>query len=399
MEDVSTLVARLYEGHPYPPPTPDLEEAIAQGGFQVGDPSLWGPMLWPEGRPRDQLKILIAGCGSTQGAWFAHTNRDSQVFAVDLSEASLAHERYLQEKHGLTNLHLFKGDLREVETIGDSFDLVACTGVLHHMGDPDEGMRALAAVMAPHAALACMVYAQARRTGVYMMQDAFRRLGVKPDEAGIAFARRTLSALPEWHFAHFYMQSAVELKHDAALVDTFLHPQDRAYTVPQTLALVEDNGLHFQGWFQNALYYAQAFAWLPAELAERVAALPDREQWAALEMISPANYAHYFFARKSKPPEISFADDDWETLVAHIHPGVRRLGPNQFKRGGTQFTLSPQDAILFNLSDGARSIGELSRSPAAQSDAPTNARALFERLWKQGHVMISKPQASSSTSQ
>jgi 2-polyprenyl-3-methyl-5-hydroxy-6-metoxy-1,4-benzoquinol methylase len=399
MEDVSTLVGRLYEGHPYPPPTPDLEEAIAQGGFQVGDPSLWAPMLWPEGRPRDQLRILVAGCGSTQGAWFAYTNRDSEVFAVDLSEASLAHERYLQEKHRLTNLHLFKGDLREVASIGDNFDLVACTGVLHHMSDADEGMRALAGVMAPHAALACMLYAPTRRTGVYMLQDAFRRLGVKPDAEGVAFVRSTLAALPDWHFAHFYIKAAPELDHDAALVDTFLHPQDRAYTVPETLALVEDNGLHFQGWFENAVYYPEGSAWLAPEIAQRVAALPDREQWAAMEMLSPGNYTHYFFARKSKPPEISFADDGWANLVAHIHPGVRRLGPNQFKRGGTQFTLAPQDAILFNLSDGARSIGELSRTPAARRGAPTDARALFERLWKQGHVMISKPQASSSTSQ
>ncbi|MGD9979400.1 MAG: class I SAM-dependent methyltransferase [Hyphomonadaceae bacterium] len=393
MEDVSTLVARLYEGHPYPPPTHDLEEAIVQGGYQVGDPGLWTPMLWPEGRPRERLKILIAGCGSTQGAWFAHTNRDSEVFGVDLSEASLAHERYLQDKHGLTNLHLFKGDLREIANIGDGFDLVVCTGVLHHMADSDEGMRALAGVMAPHAALACMVYAQTRRTGVYMLQDAFRRLGVKPDAEGVAFVRHTIAALPRWHFAQFYIEAAPELAHDAALVDTFLHPQDRAYTVPQTLALVEDNGLHFQGWFDNAVYYPEASSWLTPKLTERVAALPDREQWAAMEMISPGNYTHYFFARKSAPPEISFTSGDWASLVAHIHPGVRRLAPNQFRRGETQVTLSPQDAILFNLCDGARSIGELSRSPAAQRGPQADARALFERLWKQGHVMISKPSA------
>ncbi|MGD9968319.1 MAG: class I SAM-dependent methyltransferase [Hyphomonadaceae bacterium] len=399
MEDVSTLVARLYEGHPYPPPTHDLDEAIRGGGFQVGDPALWAPMLWPEGRPRDRLKILVAGCGSTQAAWFAHTNRDSEVFGVDLSQASLAHARYLQDKHGLANLHLFKGDLRDIAGVGEDFDVVICTGVLHHMADPGEGMRALARVMAPHAALACMVYAQTRRTGVYMLQDAFRRLGVTPDADGVAFVRRTLAALPAWHFAHFYIQAAPELEHDAALVDTFLHPQDRAYTVPQLLALVEDNGLHFQGWFENAVYYPQACTWLTPELAARVSALAEPEQWAAMEMISPGNYTHYFFARKSTPSPISFADGDWPNLVAHIHPGVRRLAPDQFRRGAAHFTLAPQDAVLFNLCDGARAIGELARSPAAQRGPQADPRALFERLWKQGHVMISKLQASSSTSQ
>jgi SAM-dependent methyltransferase len=396
MEEVSTLVARLYEGHPYPPPTHDLATAIAQGGFQVGDPSLWSPMLWPEGRPRDRLKILVAGCGSTQAAWFAHTNRGSDVIGVDLSEASLAHERHLQERHGLDNLRLFKGDLRDAANLGRDFDLVACTGVLHHMENPDEGMRALADVMAPHAALACMVYAQTRRTGIYMLQDAFRRLGVKPDAEGVAFVRRAIAALPEWHFAQFYIKAAPELQHDAALVDTFLHPQDRAYTVPQVLALLEDNGLCFQGWVENAVYLPEAYSWLTPELRERLAALPEREQWAAMEMISPGNYTHYFFARKSAPPPISFTDDGWPHLVAHIHPGVRSVGPNQFRRGNAQVTLAPDEAKLFNLADGARSIGDL---VACAGEPQADARALFERLWKQGHVMMSRPQASSSTSQ
>jgi hypothetical protein len=232
-----------------------------------------------------------------------------------------------------------------------------------------------------------------------MLQDAFRRLGVKPDADGIAFVRRTLAALPDWHFARFYIDAAAELQHDAALADTFLHPQDRAYTVPQVLALVEDNGLHFQGWFENAVYYPEAFSWLTPELAARLAAIPEREQWAAMEMISPGNYTHYFFARVVEPPTISFAADDWAALVPHINPGLRSLGADCFQRAGRQFNLPPQAAALFNLADGARSIGDLIRLAAARDESGAEARALFERLWKQGHVMLSKPHASSSTSQ
>lgn len=72
-----------------------------------------------------------------------------------------------------------------------------------------------------------------------------------------------LASLPPWHFANFYINGSSELQNDTGFVDTFMHPQDRAYTVPQVLALIEDNGLHFQGWFENALYYpeAQSLVW------------------------------------------------------------------------------------------------------------------------------------------
>jgi SAM-dependent methyltransferase len=352
-------------------------KTIADGEFQVGDPSLWGPMLWPEGRPREELDILVAGCGTMQAAWFAFTNRQCNVVGVDLSEESLAHTRYLQEKHDLKNLHLYRGDLREVHELGAVFDLVVCTGVLHHLNDPDAGMRALASVMTPHAALACMVYGATRRVGVYMMQEAFRRIGVQPDADGVAFARRALSAMPDWHYVHWYLRLAPELEHDEALADTFLHPQDRAYTVPQLLALTEENGLHFQGWFENSVYYPEGSPWLMPELAARVASLSPRDQWIAMEMLSPASSTHYFFARKSPPPSLSFNSPD--ALIPQRHPGVRRNNANQHVRMGRPLVLTAEEVRLFEGIDGRRSIAELG-----------DRGGLFERLWKQGHVMMSK---------
>ena len=378
MEDVSAIVARLYEGHPYPPPIRDLAQTISQGNYQVGDPTLWGPMLWPEGRPREKLTILVAGCGTQQAAWFAHTNRACDVVGVDLSEPSLAHHRYLQEKHDLRNLRLFKGDLRDVGDIGETFDLIACTGVLHHMKNPDEGMRALRGVLAEDGAFVGMVYAALRRTGVYMMQDLFRRLQIKPDAKGIAFARQVLASLPPWHFAHFHINASQDVQSDAGFVDTFLHPQDRAYTVPQVLALVEDNGLHFQGWFENALYYPEASNSLPPDILARLGKLPERDQWASIELLLQWAHWHFFFARKRPAPAISFTGDAWKNFVPSFNPGVRRAGPTQFTRLGQPIDLKANEIASFTAVDGVKTIGALG----------AHTRALFERLWKQGHVMI-----------
>lgn len=380
MEDVSAIVAKLYEGHPYPPPIRDLAEAIAQGNYQVGDPTLWAPMLWPDGRPRDKLKILVAGCGTQQAAWFAHTNRACDVIGVDLSEPSLAHHRYLQEKHGLVNLRLFKGDLRDVAAIGETFDVIVCTGVLHHMKHPDEGMRALANVLADDGVLVGMVYAALRRTGVYMMQDLFRRLDLKANGKDIAFARHVLASLPPWHFAHFHISGSQDVQSDAGFVDTFLHPQDRAYTVPQVLALVEDNGLHFQGWFENALYYPEGSTSLPPDILARLTKLADRDQWASIELLLQWAHWHFFFARKHPALAISFAGDAWKTLIPRLNPAVRRAGPTQFTRLGQPIELKPNEIAPFAAIDGVKTIGDLG----------VHTRQLFERLWKQGHVMLSR---------
>src|SRR5690242_13211878 len=189
MEDVSTLVARQYEAFAYPEPLADLEEAMRGGYSQIGEPSLYGPVIWPRGRPSGPLNILVAGCGTVQAAYTALMNREDAVTGVDLSEASLAHERFLQERHGLHNLQLFKGDLREVASIGDQFDLILCTGVIHHMAEPGAGLAALRDVLAPGGVISLMVYGQTVRTGVYMVQDALRRIGVPQSAAGVAQVR------------------------------------------------------------------------------------------------------------------------------------------------------------------------------------------------------------------
>lgn len=97
---------------------------------------------------------------------------------VDISEASLGHQRYLQERHELKTSDVQRRSPGDVAEIGASF---GSRGVpaLHHLEDPDEGARALANVLTDDGVLVGMVYAAMRRTGVYMMQELFKKLGVR----------------------------------------------------------------------------------------------------------------------------------------------------------------------------------------------------------------------------
>jgi SAM-dependent methyltransferase len=405
MDEVSLLVARQYEAYSYPPPFDDIADKIAQGYVQAGDPSLYSPLLWPEGRPGEHLNILVAGCGTVQAAVIAFTNRNCTVTGIDLSEASLAHHRFLQERHGLANLRLFQGELTEVGQTGARYDLIFCSGVLHHLADPDAGLRALRDVLTPRGAMLLMVYGQNFRTGVYMMQDVFRRLGVAQDAESIAFARRTLTHLPQKHFVHCYVKDTGELQHDAAFVDTFLHPRDRAYTVPQVLDFLERNGLRFQCWADNRHYHPEGV--LPPdaqELIDRIAALPEREQWAVVENITLAIGTHIFVAcrpERAQPHlQVDFSTPDWEDLVPHFVPGLQSKrsdappGQPDFVRNGWFFSLGPHENLLMGGVNGVRPIREILAQPAlaGHTKAARDAfgREFFRVMWRLGHLMYTR---------
>jgi SAM-dependent methyltransferase len=418
MDDASRIVARQYEAYAYPRPLADLDAAVAAGYVEPGEPSRYSPLLWPEGRPAGQpLRLLCAGCGTVQAAYLAHRNRDCEVVGLDLSAASLAHERYLQERHGLANLRLFQGDVLEAERLGGPFDFIACTGVLHHLADPGAGLRALARVLAPDGAMLLMVYGATARAGVYLLQDALRRLQVPQSAAGVQFVRTLLAQLPAHHYVRWYQRGATELEHDAALVDTFLHPQDRAYTVPQLLEWLARNGLAWQAWLDNGLYFADgALDAFGPEVREAVTALPPPEQWAVVESLTLALGLHTCTVRHAgqasamgAPAATPFDGDDWPGLQARWMPGLQRLpgGPGaasgmvgmgtpgaRYRRGSHTLDLGPTEAALFERADSGRSLGQVLDSPTLATIAPAErlqrGRAFFARLWRLGHLMVSR---------
>jgi SAM-dependent methyltransferase len=314
-----------------------------------------------------------------------------------LSEASLAHERFLQERHGLKNLKLFKGDILEVGAVGERFDLILCTGVLHHMADPAAGLGALRDVLAANGLMVLMLYGATVRTGIYMLQDAFRRIGVPQTPAGVAQVRRILAELPDRHYAQDYIGAAAELKHDAAIVDTFLHPQDRAYTVPELLELVSSSGLSFQSWVDNQPYWRNG-AWGPdSAVAAAVDSLPAREHWAAVEMLRQEAGMHTFTVRHagSDLPVVDFDEGDWRRFVPHWAPALARRGPGLFERGAYTLRCSELEQFVLDGADGSRTIGEIIEVPALE-EIPLEqrdefGRRYFEHLWKLGHVMIALP--------
>ncbi len=397
MDNVTAKVARQYTDYAYPEPFEDLDERLARGQFDACDPRLFGPMLWPEGRPEGPLRILSAGCGTVQAAVLAHSNRDASVVGVDLSDASLGHQRYLREKFDLQNLELFQGDIVDVAEIGREFDLIVCSGVLHHLRDPDAGLRALRSVLAPQGAMFVMVYAPIGRTGVYLMQDAFRTIGLRQTPEDIELVRAVLKATPSSHPVAAFAAWADDVHYDAGIVDIFLHPQDRSYSVEEVLDWVERAGLGFQGWLDNMVYFPHALV-SPAILP-RIEALPLQKQWAVVEKLVGMTAKQEFYLRHpGSVHQVSFEGDHWLQYRPYWFPvaELKQEGDGGFRihRTGQQFIVGEPEAILFSWGDGTRTIAQMLDEPPF-SAFPENerrefARAHFTRMWRMGLMMFQK---------
>lgn len=417
--DVSEAIRSFYEKHPYPAPLTNLEGHRKLYSEPNRRRALFH-LIWPTKQPRDKLNILVAGCGTSQAAVIALREPEAQVTAIDISQTSLGNTRALQSKYGLENLSLHQLPIERVQELGQTFDQIVCTGVLHHLSDPDLGLRALRDVLKPEGAMELMVYALYGRTGIYMMQEYCRLLGIETTNKELQDLGITLESLPGNHPIANLLRQAKDFKHPDALADALLHPQDRAYSVPQLYEWLARCGMSFGRWFQQAPYLPQCGAVAQMPHAARLGKLTEQSQYAVVELLRGTMTKHHFIAYRNDYPgecqPIQFEDgrsssrrrQRWRQYIPIRLPwnvSIReRLPPGAvavlINRAHTYPDLilpidAAQDRLLGAL-DGERTIDEIIQL-AAKGGSEKRARKFFKRLWQYDQIVFDASEAVNSS--
>jgi len=392
------VVQSFYERMPYPAPLTSLDAPFLKNPDRRRIRSL---LMFPGGAPEGRQRILVAGCGTSQAAKVALREPDARVTAIDISAASLGHLRGLQQKHALENLELRQLSLLDAVALGETFDQVICTGVLHHLPDPDAGLNSLRGVLAPDGAMHIMVYARYGRTGIYMMQDYCRLLGIAPDGKELANLGKTVEHLPPDHPLGWMLHRFKDFTQPDALADALLHPQDRAYTVPEIHAWLARCGMAFGRWLEQAPYLPQCGAVSRTPHAERLAALPQIDQHAAVELFRGTIAQHNFVAYRSdgtRPVQpVCFSGSEWRQYIPVRPPWTKRIS-ERVPQGCAAVLLNPvhrhadiylpidaQEDRLFARIDGVRTFGAIAQ---AENTRPEDARPFFEKLWRYDQIVV-----------
>jgi SAM-dependent methyltransferase len=399
-------VRDFYDRYPYPRPVDSLDNYRR----------LWQDpprrradyhLFWPARPYREDYSILVAGCGTSQAAKHALRWPDAKVTGIDFSATSVLCTEELKRKYNLDNLQVRQLPIEGVSNLETSFDQIVCTGVLHHLTDPDAGLKALRSVLKLDGAMHLMVYAPYGRTGIYILQEFCRRIGIHATDEGIRDLIGALRALPPGHPLENLLREAPDFRHEAALADALLHPQDRAYSVPQLFDFIKRGGLKFGRWVKQAPYSPHCGVMAHIPLASRVAQLSLEEQYAAVELFRGTMVRHSVVLYRNDSPggpqPLSFAGDAWLKLVPIRMPyticvqerlpiGAAGVLINKTHTYRDLFMpINGTEKSLFDAIDGNRSIGAILESKLTSSQKKSHiemARTFFERLWCYDQVVF-----------
>jgi hypothetical protein len=236
-----------------------------------------------------------------------------------------------------------------------------------------------------------------------MMQEYCRLLGIGATEAELRDLGATVSALSGDHPIAGVAKRTKDFTYPDALADALLHPQDRAYTVPQLYAWLERCGLEFGRWVEQAPYLPQCGAIARMPHASRIAALVPPMRHAAVELLRGTMTRHSFIAyrddRAGKSQPFRFAGDDWCRWVPLRLPWtlcIRDRVPPGFAAVLINPTHTYPDLALpidatqeriFAAIDGKRSIDEILRQ-AAGAGSDERTRRFIERLWEYDQIVF-----------
>ncbi len=172
----SRLVRNQYEENPYPRwvRMPQVERTTTIANYLRQKFPL---AALRDGGSGEIAEFLSAGCGTGQLALEIAQGVAAHVLAVDLSLASLGYARRKAHELGLTGIEFAQADLLELSAIGRSFDVVECSGVLHHMADPFAGWRALLSLLRPGGFMLVGLYSEAARRGIVEARQFIARQG------------------------------------------------------------------------------------------------------------------------------------------------------------------------------------------------------------------------------
>ncbi len=245
---ISVRVKDQYETNPYPRwRYNSYSEENKLNIFSAINSEIYPSHIEPEETEIKDSKtnILIAGCGTGIQIIEATRYENCELTAIDLSNSSISYAKRKVEEYGFKNINFFEMDILEIKQLKQEFELIECSGVLHHMKDPNVGLSNLLGVLKPNGYMKLGLYSKYAREMVTKIRELINKEEIEPTKDGIRKFRSEVlnSNLKDFNdislSSDFYSMSMCR--------DLCFHSHEKCYCIKEIKEILAEFNLEFLG--------------------------------------------------------------------------------------------------------------------------------------------------------
>jgi ubiquinone/menaquinone biosynthesis C-methylase UbiE len=179
-------------------------------------------------------RIIEVGSGTSQLSIALSINTNLEVVAFDTTLASLKLGSDFSAKHKINNCMFVNGDISSDSFMPNYFDLVWCSGVLHHTEDAEKEFKTIIKWARPHGYVVVGLYNFYGRMRTIFRQVLYRLLGKSK------FGKSIISLLDPVLRSRISKQ-----KKEAWFCDQYEHPIESLHTLDEVLQWFDTNSIEF----------------------------------------------------------------------------------------------------------------------------------------------------------
>lgn len=301
-EEVGNDVKKMYEENPYPRYRYSDYTAISERmplAYYIRSESTAADLSFSEVQAglegNRSPRILLAGCGTGNQVVLASRYKNANIIAIDLSVSSLCYAQQKATFYGMNNISFINMDLLCSKTLGDSYDVIECSGVLHHLENPGIGLKYLTDQLEEGGYIKLGLYSELARRSIVEARSIIARYGLESTHDSVRKFRHDVltdkypglkDQLCSW--SDFYSVSECR--------DLCFHVKEHRFSIEQLDELLRGAGLKFCGFMLKRSWRNLYHREFPQDTN-----MTSLDNWSIFEERHPSTFGemYQFWAQKA----------------------------------------------------------------------------------------------------
>ena len=247
-DKISKKVQAQYEENPYPRWTQlrlniyplSIKEFVEEYELNIKNTNIL-KVYRPE--------VLIAGCGTGQNSISTATKfRNCKILATDISLSSLAYAIRKTDELGIKNIEYVQSDILNLNKIDKKFDIIECSGVLHHMDNPIKGWQTLFECLKTGGLMKIALYSSFARSHINKIREEISNHGIQSTDDEMKNFRIILKNSDKTE--HRKITNSQDFYSLSTFRDLIFHEKEHQFNLLEIKSSLEKLGLIFSG-FEN----------------------------------------------------------------------------------------------------------------------------------------------------